>query len=337
MTDQDLDRNRYEDYAQRFDPEWVEGAGSRRNRTRHAPKKARDQILAELTDELTDVELRFDTSYQPSRYEEGWLLSSLYTFYDQGLISDVLARVRGGKEATVYRCEAHAASGFRLLAAKVYRPRMFRSLRNDAVYRQGREVLTAEGRPVGKQAGTIARAIRNRTEYGLQAQHTSWLMHEFTALEALYRAGAAVPRPVAASENALLMGYVGDEQVAAPALQTISLGRDQAEPTFREVVRNIELMLRYGWVHGDLSAYNILYWQGQITLIDFPQVVNVHSNPEAQGILQRDVRRTCEYFAQQGVRTDPAALGARLWGLYGERVDAREIAADWSRVEARVE
>jgi RIO kinase 1 len=223
--------------------------------------------------------------------------------------------------------------GSELLAAKVYRPRMFRSLRNDAVYRQGREILTAEGRPPGKQAGTLARAIRSKTEYGLQAQHTSWLMHEFTALERLHRAGAAVPRPIAASDNALLMSYLGDKQAAAPALQTVTLRGGEAQSLYQQVMRNVELMLRHGLVHGDLSAYNILYWQGQITLIDFPQVVSVGTNPHAYRILERDIRRTCEYFRAQGVDCDPAAIADELWHRYVEDIDPEDAAADQSRLE----
>jgi len=52
-----------------------------------------------------------------------------------------LRQVKGGKEATVYCCAAHPATGQDLLAAKVYRPRIFRQLRNDARYRQGRQIL----------------------------------------------------------------------------------------------------------------------------------------------------------------------------------------------------
>ena len=32
-------------------------------------------------------------------------------------------------------------------------------------------------------------------------------MHEYTTLERLYQAGAAVPQPIAAAENAILMSY----------------------------------------------------------------------------------------------------------------------------------
>jgi RIO kinase 1 len=73
-------------------------------------------------------------------------------------------------------------------------------------------------------------------------------------------------------------------------------------------------MLRHDRIHGDLSAYNILYWDGRATLIDFPQVTLRRSNPHAEFIFQRDVTRVCEYFARQGVAVgDPEERAARLW------------------------
>jgi len=330
--DTDLVLDKYESYAELFDSRSRSGGEQpRKAEVKHKPKKTDHEILAELTDDLTDVEQAFATTYQPSRYEEGWLLASLASFYERGLIVDVLALVKGGKEASVYRCAAHPATGREFLAAKVYRPRMFRNLRNDKVYREGREVLTADGRPQGKQAGTIARAIRNKTHYGMDAAHTSWLMHEFVTLEVLHRAGGAVPQPFAAGENALLMNYHGDGRAAAPTLNTVQLQRDQAQQLFDEVLSNIDLMMAHNLIHGDLSAYNILYWQGEITLIDFPQVVNLHGNQHAQFILRRDVQRICEYFAQQGVRCEPGAIADWLWSRYVAQTDPRDLAADWSR------
>jgi RIO kinase 1 len=325
--------DKYEVYEEQFDPKWAEYGAPRRRKGNHKPKKTRDQILAELTDDTADVVLGFETTYRPSRYEESWLLSSLYSFYDEGIITDVLALIKGGKEASVYLCEPHPAMGLGLLAAKVYRPRMFRNLRNDAMYRQGREVLTADGKPAGKQAGDFARAIRNKTAFGLQAAHTSWLMYEFTAMEQLYQAGAAVPRPISSSNNAILMSYHGDGQMAAPTLNTINLERDEAELLCGEVFDNIDLMLQHDLVHGDLSAYNILYWEGEITIIDFPQVVNLHTNPKARFILRRDVERTCEYFRRQGVRCHASAIFDRLWSRYVAEVHPDDQAADQSRLE----
>jgi RIO kinase 1 len=84
-------------------------------------------------------------------------------------------------------------------------------------------------------------------------------------------------------------------------------------------------------IHGDLSAYNILYWEGEITLIDFPQVTDSRGNTHARDILARDVTRVCEYFADQGVDNDPQNILYHLWKRYVE-LDARLQAADISRL-----
>ncbi len=72
-------------------------------------------------------------------------------------------------------------------------------------------------------------------------------------------------------------------------------------------------MLRRGVIHGDLSAYNILYWEGKVVLIDFPQITDSLTNRHAREILQRDIERVCEYFRRQGVRSDATALLNDLW------------------------
>lgn len=310
----------YEFYAELFDPMLTDRKARRRRKpkARHVPKKSEAQVVAGLADGLAGLEGGFETTYQPSRHEAQWLLSSLQSFYDRGLISDVLARVKGGKEASVYRCAADPDTGAAMLAAKVYRPRRFRNLRNDSVYREGRAILDPRGADQDyARDRRVLKAISKKSKFGRQVRHTSWLMHEYTAMEMLYQAGGAVPQPVAASENAILMGYVGDAQVAAPTLNQISLARDEAEPLFKEVRRNVELMLWHGLIHGDLSAYNILYWEGKITLIDFPQVTNLHANVNARAILRRDIQRVCEYFARYGVGCDPSDLLDELWYQYG--------------------
>jgi serine/threonine-protein kinase RIO1 len=103
-------------------------------------------------------------------------------------------------------------------------------------------------------------------------------------------------------------------------------------------------MLSLGIVHGDLSAYNVLYWQGKITLIDFPQVVNPVDNPDAPAIFERDVTRICQYFAAQGAVRDPVATAEALWSDYvPEGLDieqlpefqAAKLDAEMAAIEAR--
>jgi RIO kinase 1 len=132
--------------------------------------------------------------------------------------------------------------------------------------------------------------------------------------------------------NAILMSYIGDIDLAAPTLQSLDLEHAEAKRLFDRSLSNIDLMLAQDRIHGDLSAYNILYWNGDITLIDFPQVVSPEGNPAAWSIFRRDVTRICQYFASQGVKSNPRKLSADLWASHGyritKRVDPRYLDAD---------
>lgn len=337
MSYNNVDPNDFEAYEEQFNPLRTDRQARRKRKPKvnHKPKKTAYDILTELADSGA-AENSFETTYQPSKYEGGWLLESLADFYRQEYITDVLAQIRGGKEASVYRCAARPATGATLLAAKVYRPQKFRSLSNDAMYREGRAILNADGNEVKETDHRVMRAIGKKSAFGEQVSHTSWLMHEYTTLARLHDLGAAVPKPFAAGENAILMGYVGDENIAAPILNEVELEPDEAVSLFREVLRNIELMLQNDLIHGDLSAYNILYWEGAITLIDFPQVTKSRSNSNSRFILARDVQRVCEYFDSQGVSCDADAITDKLWRRYVAK-SARDQAADESRLQPEEE
>lgn len=272
----------------------------------------------EFLNKQDDSRGSFKFTYKAARFEEWWLLDSLGDFYEHKWIVDVLKRVKGGKEASVYQCKPGVAVDARLVAAKVYRPRSLRNLKNDGQYRAGRTDLNEEGNAIVK-ADDI-HAMEKRTNYGEGLRHQSWIAYEFSTLELLYEAGADVPRPYAMEKNAILMGFVGDFGTAAPALNSIALELEEAKPLFERVIYNIDLMLAYGRIHGDLSAYNILYWDGDITLIDFPQVVLPDSNPASWNIFMRDVTRVCQYFSTQGVKCDALKLASSLWTSHGHKI-----------------
>jgi RIO kinase 1 len=141
-------------------------------------------------------------------------------------------------------------------------------------------------------------------------------MHEFTLLRSLHARGGDVPEPIAHGENALLMEFVGDERDAAPTLNDVELESGEAKQLFERVLFNVELLLELGWVHGDLSAYNILYQQGRIVLIDFPQVVHCRNNLKAFAIFERDVERVAQYFDRFGASTDARGLARQLWSKH---------------------
>lgn len=295
-----------------------DGARPSNKRVSQKRESKKRETEAKLFIRAQEVSKEFKFTYKAARFEEWWLLDSLAAFHEHKWVSDVLRRVKGGKEASVYLCKPGVEVDASLLAAKVYRPRSLRNLKNDQQYRVGRVDLDADGSALWKEADL--NAIAKRTRYGEEVRHQSWIAYEFVTMEALYEAGADVPKPYAKENNAILMEFIGDAGAAAPPLSHISLERDEAKQLFERVIRNLDIMLSKGRIHGDLSAYNILYWDGDIKLIDFPQVVIPESNPSSWGIFQRDVMRVCQYFSAQGVRTDARKLAADLWTAHGHHV-----------------
>src|SRR5579863_5278384 len=228
-------------------------------------------------------------------------------FISDGLISEVLYEVRSGKEATVYCCRGAEAAGREFVAAKVYRPLERRGFRNDAIYQTGRDI------PLDSRS---KRALANKSRHGRNVQFGTWINAEFQVMRMLHDAGADVPEVFARSGNALLMEYFGDERGAAPMLFRAGLSREDAGATLRKIIENVTLWLANHLVHGDLSPYNLLYWEGRIVAIDFPQAVDARVNPAARSLLVRDLENVCGYFSKYGIRADAERIANALWANY---------------------
>jgi RIO kinase 1 len=234
---------------------------------------------------------------------------TLTEFFEDDLITDVVRVLKSGKEGTVYCCRASPRTGQDLLAVKVYRSSERRLFHNNAVYQ--------EGRWIGDKR--LRRAVAKKTRVGREMRADTWVVQEYETLRRLHAAGGAVPRPFARSGQALLMSYVGDLETPAPLLQHADLSPEEVEPLFRRLLREIELWLACGRVHADLSPFNILYWEGEPTVIDFPQAVDPAENANARELLGRDLANLCRYFARFGIRADPEALATGLWRRHRPR------------------
>ena len=138
-------------------------------------------------------------------------------------------------------------------------------------------------------------------------------------MRTLYDAGADVPEPIEHGPHSMLMGYVGDRETAAPILHDVRLDTGEAGPMFDQIMENVATFLAYDLVHGDLSAYNILYWEGDFCVIDFPQAVSPTENPNAFEFLVRDVERVCQYFKKSGVQSSHFEIAEDLWSRYLRR------------------
>lgn len=222
-----------------------------------------------------------------------------------GLIDEVLGVVKSGKEATVYLCEASGGRG--LVAAKVYRSRQVRQFANAAAYSDGRM------RGVHRRDAV---AMAKKSRVGQEMSFSRWVSEEYTTLQVLHTAGVAVPKPIAMSDSVIVMEYIGDEDGPASPLAVARLDRAEAQRVFDVLIRNVEWMLACDRVHGDLSAYNVLYRDGEVRIIDFPQAVDARFNSNALSLLERDVGNLCGHFARLGVPADGYRIARGLWSRF---------------------
>lgn len=267
------------------------------------------------TQEVEGAKAPFEPEALVGRRDGAWVLSSLTHFYEQDLIADVLREVKSGKEATVFCCTAGAASRSELMAAKIYRPRMFRSLSNDAVYREGRTVRNESGKNVRLTSKGVP--SRNSAK-GRAFQISSWIEFEYATQELAYTLGVRTPRPYAQSGNGLLMEYIGDAETVAPRLCEIDVDRGEAQDLLNSLVESIALLLRGHRIHGDLSVYNILAWNSEAYIIDFAQAVDPRQGDDARALLHRDVDRVAKALRPFGARLDAHSVADRLWWDYIE-------------------
>ena len=238
------------------------------------------------------------------RYE---IEASLDPLFADGLITEVLGLVRKGKEANVYCCRGSRWSGREYVAAKVYRALDQRGFRNDADYQPGRD-RQLEGR--------AKRALANKSRQGRAVQSMVWTGSEFETLQMLHAAGADVPEPIRCVGSAILMEFIGEGAEAAPMLARVSMSREESSRCLRQIIDNIGLWLRCDRIHGDLSAYNILYREGGVVVIDFPQAVDPRFNHNARHLLERDLENICGHFARSGLNPDWQRIANEMWRRY---------------------
>ena len=229
-----------------------------------------------------------------------WLITHSYEDRDAGVL-------KSGKEAEVFLVERVADDGSsHLLAHKRYRPRYPKKgelealgfskgtiYRADAVYQAGWALKPRE-----------RRALEQGSRFGRELAKSMWPALEFGTLSSAWRAGASVPYPVEQTEDGILMEYIGNRDGAAPRLANAGLSFDQARDARDQLLDSLRALSSERIVHGDLSAYNMLWWQDRLVVIDFPQAVDAFANPHAPDLLHRDLRNVHEWFSRQRAEFD---------------------------------
>ncbi|HEY0208054.1 PA4780 family RIO1-like protein kinase [Acerihabitans sp.] len=224
---------------------------------------------------------------------------------DDGLIDDVVRRLRSGKEADVYT----VLCGEETRCAKVYKEATQRSFKQAVQYQEGRKVRNSRN----------ARAMQKGSRFGRQQQEESWQTAEVNALFRLANAGVRVPQPYICLDGVLLMELITDaDGVVAPRLSDVVLTEAQAIADFDTMIRNIVRMLCVGIVHGDLSEFNVLMDAEGPVIIDLPQAVDAAANNLAESMFARDVNNMTEYYGRFAPQLLQTRYAKEIWALFEE-------------------
>lgn len=222
---------------------------------------------------------------------------------DPEATEDDLGVLKTGKEADVHVIERRLGDRVNLLAAKRYRGLSHRGFRDDVVYRADAAQLRDR---------RLQRAVDKGTTKGMVKRARQWAANELRVLSLLWNEGLPVPYPVQLRETEVVLEYLGDDNGAAPRLQDADLDDAAAEDLCRQAVDVLRALARLGIVHGDLSPYNLLVWDGRLVVIDMPQAVDLYRHRHGAALFRRDIDTTLGFFARLGVDVDPAALATEL-------------------------
>ena len=133
------------------------------------------------------------------------------------------------------------------------------------------------------------------------AQRTNWLYQsrlaaekEYQALKLLCPYGIAVPRPISQNRHVVVMGMIEGAELSE--WQRIP----RPKRVLKEILRNIrKAYLKVGIIDADLSEYNVILKPDMhILIIDWPQYVT-RTHPNAQQLLNRDVKNILQYFKRK--------------------------------------
>ena len=129
-----------------------------------------------------------------------------------------------------------------------------------------------------------------------------WTRKEFRNLKRLYDAGVKVPRPIAYSNNVLVMEFQGEDNKRYPLLYEVyqELDHEELLKIYNQVIEeNNKMVCKARLIHGDLSEYNIMIKPDlDIVIIDVGQAVPPE-HPNALEFLERDVRNITRFFREE--------------------------------------
>ncbi|KAJ4773197.1 Serine/threonine-protein kinase RIO1 [Rhynchospora pubera] len=204
----------------------------------------------------------------------------LFKMLNRGVFNDINGCISTGKEANVYH--ATKADG-QELAIKVYKTSVLvfkdrdRYVQGDYRFRHG------------------------YCKHNPRKMVKTWAEKEMRNLLRVKAAGIRCPMPLLLRLHVLVMEFIGKGGWAAPRLKDANLSEEKLRESYIEIITSMRtLYQKCKLVHGDLSEYNILYYDGHLYIIDVSQSVDL-DHPAALEFLKEDCLHVTDFFEKNGV------------------------------------
>ncbi|KAL3678439.1 hypothetical protein R1sor_021395 [Riccia sorocarpa] len=204
----------------------------------------------------------------------------LFKMLNRGVFQDIQGCISTGKEANVYH--ATTATGDEL-AVKVYKTSIL-------VFKDRERYVQGDYRfRHGYSKSNPRKMVK------------TWAEKEMRNLNRLWAAGIRSPKTILLRLHVLVMTFIGKDGWAAPRLKDAALSETKLCECYFEIVTIIRTMYQVcKLVHGDLSEYNMLYYEGHLYIIDVSQSVEL-DHPRALDFLREDCLHVTDFFRKSGV------------------------------------
>lgn len=136
--------------------------------------------------------------------------------------------------------------------------------------------------------------VRRGRNYLPEKQHCPWVLASHFSAEQEYLAlctlqnHVRVPTPLLMNRNVIAMTYIAGDRLSDCTLEN-------PREVLDEIIAQVRAAYSRGYIHGDLSEYNVMFDGEEIWIIDWPQWVSPH-HENASEILDHDLETITKFF-----------------------------------------
>lgn len=205
----------------------------------------------------------------------------IFKMIQRGIFNELNGCISTGKEANVYHSTTSKSTGD--YAVKVYKT----------------SILTFKDRD--KYVSGEFRFRHGYCRHNPRKMVKTWAEKEFRNLARIKQAGIVCPEPVFLRSHVLVMEFIGQSGFPAPLLKDATIDESEAHKLYLDSVKLVHRIYNLAkLVHADLSEFNMLYFRGEIVVIDVSQSVE-HDHPHALEFLRKDCTNINEFFKKKNV------------------------------------